>query len=230
MADSESALLVFAKDPVAGTVKTRLTQMITADEAAEVYSAFLADAAVQYRDLDIPLRYYIAPGSAGSGVDGHAIGMPIGSVIREQYGEGLGQRLTNAFRDAFESGVSIAAVIGTDHPTLPSVYVERAFRELETPRRVVIGPTVDGGFYLLGMNEFRPALFAGMTYSRPDVFRRTIARAGEEDVDVVVLPVWYDVDTPASLIRLWKDIRGGTAAPTATRAVLSRIAEAHGWG
>ena len=230
MTDSESALLVFAKKPVAGTVKTRLTQLITAAEAAEVYSAFLADAAVQYRDLDAQLRYYIAPGAAENGVDRHAIGMPIDSVIRQQNGDGLGERLANAFRDAFESGVALAAVIGTDHPTLPTVFVERAFRELKSPRRVVIGPTVDGGFYLLGMNEFRPALFAGMTYSRPDVFQTTIARAGEEGVDVVVLPMWYDVDTPASLIRLWKDIRGGTAAPTATRAVLSRIAEAHGWG
>ena len=221
------ALIVFAKVPVPGTVKTRLTSLLTEEEAAALYGAFLRDSLDAYAALPADVRLYLA---------GDAAALPPGLVpetvsLHRQRGDGLGARMAAAFADAFVAGYERAVVIGTDHPTLPLAFVERAFQELGPPMRLVLGPSDDGGFYLMGMNDLHPGLFDGMAYSHGAVFEQTLARAERLAAQPVILPTWYDVDTPDALHRLLADLDAsrGDPEPVAphTRTLLTRLRSIH---
>jgi rSAM/selenodomain-associated transferase 1 len=223
--DQRTALIVFAKVPVPGQVKTRLTNRLTPEEAAALYAAFLGDAFDQYRSLEAALRLYLAP---------HAGALPAGLVpphveVRLQKGEGLGERMLHAFLETFAAGYEQIVIIGTDHPTLPTAFIEAAFDALAGPPAICIGPSDDGGYYLLGMNECYPELFVGMSYSHSAVFEQTMARAAGTPASLTVLPLWYDVDTPASLQRLNEDLRSEPAEASRTRAVMAALQAAHPW-
>lgn len=216
-----AVLLVFAKLPEPGAVKTRLTSLLTPDEAAALYEAFLRDGLDAYRALSADVRLY-ADAPAEAVPDGL---VPDGIGLHAQRGDGLGARMLRAFVEAFVAGYERVVVIGADHPTLPPAFIERAFEELAEPLHVVLGPSDDGGFYLLGTNELYPALFEGMTYSHAGVFAETLERAQTVAERVSVLPPWYDVDTPEALRRLSADLAGGTGAPERTREVMARLRE-----
>jgi rSAM/selenodomain-associated transferase 1 len=201
-----NALLVFAKAPEPGAVKTRLTSLLSEGEAARLYDAFLRDSLDAYRTLDADVRLYLTPASGERAEDL----APDGVTAHVQRGEGLGDRMLNAFVETFVAGYERVVVIGTDHPTLPLAFVERAFEELGPPLATVLGPSDDGGYYLLGMNEVYPQLFRGMTYSHPDVFTDTLQRAHATPASISILPTWYDVDTPAALRRLAADLATGS--------------------
>ena len=217
----QEALIVFAKAPVPGQVKTRLTSVLTEDEAARLYTAFLQDALDQYTALGADVRLYwsspldVVPDDFTQ-ADVHAF---------VQQGKGLGARMQRAFLETFAAGYERVVIIGTDHPTLPSAFIEEAFRALREPLSVAIGPSEDGGYYLLGMNEFYPQLFAGMRYSHADVFRETLARARGTSAVLTMLPVWYDVDTPGALRRLRADLEDADVRAPHTRHVLGEITD-----
>lgn len=197
-----AALIVFAKPPIAGQVKTRLTPELSEEAAARLYEAFLRDALAQYVALDVPVRLYISP-PAGR-LPGGIVPEPV--TVHEQVGPGLGARMANAFEETLQAGLGAAVIIGTDHPTLPTAYIREAFSALDTPEALCIGPSEDGGYYLLGMNSYYPAVFEGMTYSHADVFDDTVARAARLDARLTILPTWYDVDTPDALRRMLADL------------------------
>lgn len=202
MTDGPNALIVFAKTPEPGAVKTRLTGLLSEAEAARLYDAFLRDSLDAYGRLPAAVRLYLTPASAPL-PDGLA---PESVSVHVQRGDGLGERMLAAFVETFVAGYERVVVIGTDHPTLPLAFVERAFEELATPLATVLGPSDDGGYYLLGMNEVYPQLFRGMTYSHAEVFADTLRRAHDTPASVSVLPPWYDVDTPDALRRLAADL------------------------
>ena len=217
-----AALIVFAKVPEPGAVKTRLTGLLTPEEAAELYGAFLFDSLDVYRSLPVAVRLYVdaaaadlPPEFAGENVE-----------LCRQRGEGLGARMLNAFVETFVAGFERVVIIGTDHPTLPSAFVERAFQELEEPLHIVLGPSADGGFYLMGMNDLAPTLFEGMTYSHGAVFEQTLERA-HAVAHVSILPPWYDVDTPDALRRLIADLDATTGGAERTREVIARLRKNH---
>lgn len=197
----DAVLLVFAKVPRPGHVKTRLTPVLTPAEAAQLYAAFLRDALQLYVQMGVDVRLYLAP-SRPDDLDW----VPEAVSVYEQEGEGLGPRMQNAFREVFEAHYERAVVIGTDHPTLPGSFVRQSFTSLEADSSICIGPSEDGGFYLLGMNAFYPQLFEGMTYSHDKVFTNTLARIGTTDARLTVLPRWYDVDTSDTLERMVEDL------------------------
>ena len=208
--------------PEPGKVKTRLTSLLTPEEASLLYEAFLRDALAQYLALGVAVRLYLSPspipipdGLVPSGVD-----------VFEQQGGGLGPRMAQAFVQTFVAGYEQAVIIGTDHPTLPSSFIEEAFNQLEEPYAISIGPSDDGGYYLLGMNEFYPQLFQGMAYSHPDVFEQTIARVEDTSGSLAILPTWYDVDTPEALMQLIAEIPGAPGL-VHTRQVIDVLAAAH---
>jgi hypothetical protein len=212
----ESALLVFAKAPRPGRVKTRLTPVLTPAEAARLYKAFLQDALRLYASLDVDIRLYWAPPLPDDEIEE----MPDEMTVFEQEGEGLGARMKNAFHQTLEDGYERAAIVGTDHPTLPLSFVRQSFVALDASRSVCIGPSEDGGFYLLGMSAYYPQLFEGMTYSHDSVFTDTLARMGTTDARLTVLPRWYDVDTPAALGRMLDDLADSDVqAPNTRRAI-----------
>lgn len=215
----KNALIVFAKPPVPGRVKTRLTPVLTPDEAARLYRAFLHDALDQYRALGVDVRLYLSP--AENGVP--ALDVPAGIACFEQQGGGLAARMRAAFADTFAAAYTRVAIIGTDHPTLPSAFVEQAFAALDASASVCIGPSTDGGYYLLGMNAFYPQLFDGMTYSHDRVFADTLRRAAQTGAHLTVLPRWYDVDEPADVRRMLDDLAEVPARARRTRAVVEEL-------
>ena len=216
-------LMVFAKAPEPGAVKTRLTGILTDQEASDLYEAFLRDALTGYAALPAEVAVYFPnPSRVAPAL------VPGSMAIRTQKGADLGERMRRAFEDAFNDGRRRVMIVGSDHPTLPLSVFEHGFRSLETPNSVCIGPSSDGGYYLLGMNRFYPELFGGMTYSHPGVFGETMARLetlkAQTEVWTQVLSEWYDVDTPEDLRRLLREI-DETAQPLPhTRGVLQRLA------
>ena len=189
------ALIVFARSPRAGQVKSRLTSLISPQEAADLYRVFLMDGLKQYASLNVDVRLYMS--------DGAPPDVPLyGAIIKKQHGDGLGERMQYAFQETAAAGYEQIVIIGTDHPTLPDAFIRGAFDGLSEAPSICIGPVEDGGYYLLGMNPLMHGLFEGITYSRPDVYRRTLARAYQSGANVVQLPEWYDVDTPNDLRRL----------------------------
>lgn len=215
----DAVLLVFAKVPRPGHVKTRLTPVLTSAEAAQLYDAFLHDALDLYADLDVDVRLYLAPPLPDDGLDE----VPGTVSVHEQRGDGLGARMQQAFRDVLSDGYERAAVVGTDHPTLPPAFIRQSLTALTDDPAVCIGPSEDGGFYLLGMNAFYPELFEGMTYSHETVFTDTLARVGTTDAQLTVLPRWYDVDTPSDLERMLDDLTESDLPASRTRAAIRTL-------
>lgn len=214
-----SALLVFAKVPRPGSVKTRLTPVLTPSEAARLYTAFLRDTLRQVVRLDTDVRLYLAPPLPDDGLDG----LPADVSLHEQQGDGLGARMKGAFRETLQAGYAQAVVMGSDHPTLPLSFLRQAHGALQSPRSLCLGPTDDGGFYLLGMSAFYPQLFDDMTYSHSRVCSETLARAERTDARLTVLPQWYDVDTPEDLDRLLSDLDEDASDAPNTRRLTDQL-------
>lgn len=215
----DNSLLLFAKVPRAGDVKTRLTPVLTPMEAARLYMAFLRDTLRRLSRLDVDLRLYLAPPLP----DDDLTGVPTDVTVHEQKGNSLARRMRNAFRETFQAGYDHVVITGTDHPTLPTSFVRQSFTVLDPARSICIGPSEDGGFYLLGMNTFYPQPFEDMTYSHPRVFDETLKRIGGTNARLTVLPKWYDVDTPKTLRRLVDDLEVEDVEAPNTRRVVERL-------
>lgn len=222
------ALLVFAKVPRPGQVKTRLSALITDVEAAELYAAFLHDALRQVAVLSIPVHVFVAPEPGDPPSRDQGPFLPSTSV-RTQRGAGLGERMENAFDDLFAEGAGRVVLIGTDIPTLPFACIEGAFAALEAPDVVTIGPVDDGGYYLLGLRRPVPDLFRGMTYSHARVLSETLQRAQQAGLKVHLLPSWYDVDDPKALRRLSRELRSTQHGGEATRQVMDSLRRRYRW-
>ena len=215
------ALIVFAKIPSPNKVKTRLTTLLTPEDSANLYEAFLLDALDLYVQLPADVRLYLSPPA----VELPAYFQREDISIHWQSGDGLGPRMAHAFAETFLKNYERIVIIGTDHPTLPMAYIEEAFGLLEESLSISIGPSDDGGYYLLGMNEFYPQLFRDMEYSHSRVFQDTLDRASETGAQLNVLPLWYDVDTPDTLVRLARDLKEADALLVRTRSFIQYLGE-----
>ena len=218
-------LLVFARYPRPGEVKTRLSPALTPEEGAELYEAFLCDSLAGFLAIEdrFDLFLYVAdPADTGRladflaerGIDPDRKRI----TLRGQSDGTLGDRLESAFDEAFGEGCSAVCAVGTDHPTLPQVFLRDAFLALEV-HDVVIGPATDGGYYLIGMNRLHREMFRSMTWSRSDLFRQTLQQTKRGGLSVALLPEWYDVDDPASLARLAAERDLAEAAPRTARVI-----------
>lgn len=205
--DIRFRLIVFAKYPSPGGVKTRLSPPLSPDDAADLYRAFLLDAIWDYRTLPSPIETVIY---LGSGADIPAMESLLaaadctGVEIRPQQGAGLGERLEHALTEAFNEGISRACVVGTDHPTLPLRLLLQGFVGLRAAS-AVIGPATDGGYYLIGMNRMIPELLRGMPYSTRRLLEQTVRAAELHGIPLIQLQSWYDVDDAPSLAQLLAD-------------------------
>jgi uncharacterized protein len=199
-ADNSRALIIFAKQPVPGAVKTRLTPPLTPEAAAGLYTCMLQDTldmALQLGGITPFIFYQDAPAAAGF----FAAAAP-GIAAEPQQGRDLGERMKRAFAEIFARGFCEIAIIGTDSPDLPAEYVSAAFAQLDHEHvDVVFGPAADGGYYLLGMKRVRDELFSDIPWSSAAVLAVSAARAEAAHLGVALLPPWYDLDTPADLER-----------------------------
>jgi rSAM/selenodomain-associated transferase 1 len=194
---------VFAKWPRPGQVKTRLASAVGPEKAARVAHAFLVD--TLDRLAAVPVRRVVAFAPADAEPEFAAVSR--GRYVLRPQGEGdLGDRLTRFLASEIAAHADAVVVVGSDSPTLPVEYVERAFAALERVD-VVLGPATDGGYYLLGCGRRVPPVFDRIGWGGSRVLAETIARL-TDDWRLALLPPWYDVDTPDD----WVMQRGHIAA------------------
>lgn len=213
-----NVLLLVTKAPVIGRVKTRLAPEGGESETLKLAVGFLNDTASLMRHPCVPARAVIA-------LDGEPAHLPESlssfSIVPQSEGD-LGQRLTRLFTEQFAlPGTRSVCAIGSDTPHLPLAFLVEAFARLASPDTdVVFGPADDGGYYLVGMNRLVPELFQNIPWSTPEVLTVSRERAQAAKARVALLPPWYDIDTPADLVKLRHDIARKTVTATGTAAVL----------
>jgi rSAM/selenodomain-associated transferase 1 len=230
------ALAVMTKAPQAGRVKTRLTPPLSPEEAAALNICFLRDTAGA-----------ISRTADGQRAQGVGVYTPIGAeaayadilpkefVLVPQRGEAFGERLSAATEDLLRLGFASLCLIDSDSPTVPAPVFARATDYLsEEEDSVVLGPSDDGGYYLIGLKKLHRGLFERIDWSTDRVLEQTIAAARAIGLPVHLLPTWYDVDDRETLARLCNEILGadgrtgdGFEAP-ATRQFLSALLEREG--
>ena len=213
MARGVCALAVMTKVPQAGRVKTRLVPLLTPEEAAELNKCFLRDTAAA-----ISSPYCRRP-VANEGKTPRAVGVavytPVGAEatytdilpadfrLLPQRGDEFGERLYFAVEDLFKCGFDSVCLIDSDSPTVPAENFAKAVELLSTSEdRVILGPSDDGGYYLIGVNKPHRHLFEQIDWSTERVLNQTIQRATRMGLEVHLLPTGYDVDDGASLHRL----------------------------
>ncbi|MCS6954265.1 MAG: TIGR04282 family arsenosugar biosynthesis glycosyltransferase [Bryobacterales bacterium] len=206
-------IVLFAKAPVPGRVKTRLAELLGAAEAAEGHRAFvqdmleraqlLADQADLELHTDIPTDAWKAAGVAQE--------LQLGS-------EDLGERLLAAATAALRTGREQVLILGGDAPTLPLEHV-RAL--LASRADAALGPSADGGFYGIALRRLHPAMFRGVVWSGTETLAETLRAVQRCGLTTELGPPWYDVDTPADLNRLL----ACPALPRHTAAWLRRLGE-----
>jgi len=203
-----NALVVMAKSPVAGRVKTRLIPPLTGVEAAELYTHFLADTFINLKRLE-DIKLYLAILNEG-GEEPLELPIPEGVELVEQSGSELGERLFYITKRLFNKGHERVAIIGSDSPDIPPEYISDAFLSLKPgSSKVVLGPADDGGYYLIAMNRLDERPFRGINWSTPTVLDETIASLGGE---VELLKPWYDIDEPKDILRLKGSKRAAKSA------------------
>ena len=191
-----TCVVVFAKCPTPGKVKTRLTPQLDPVDAAKLYKAFIVDIVNNiYRLKCKKLTIAYTPIDAEK-VFRKLIGKSANYL--PQKGKNLGERMKNAFKQSFVEGAKRVVIIGTDSPTLPIPYVQKAFNMLKKVP-IVIGPTFDGGYYLIGLSEPNDDVFDDIRWSTSRVFSQTLTRVKDMNRKLYILPPWYDVDTSSDL-------------------------------
>ena len=214
-------VIVFAKNPVPNQVKTRLIPTLSPEQAATLYTAFLTDwceTLAKLSGVDLIIAY--TPPEAESDLQ-TLIGDD--ATYIPQIGTDLGERLTSATQWAAKQGYTKILLVGSDSPTLPISYISKALTLLDS-RDIAIGPSTDGGYYLIGFSAANvavavPFVFEEISWSTADVFQQTITRICSAKVTVGLLPPWYDIDTAEDLAFLQAHISAMRLAGDMVQAV-----------
>ena len=201
-------IAVMAKASARGQAKTRLAPPLTLDEAAEFNTAFLRDIAdnLLAAGSQAPIQGLIAFGPPGSEDFFTAI-MPREIKLVECWFPDFGACLLHAMSSILHEGYASGIVLNADSPTLPAAYLAEAAQLLARPGdRAVLGPSSDGGYYLLGLKEPHRHLFEDIAWSTERVAEQTIERAHEIGLPIHALPTWYDIDDRESLRTLYGEL------------------------
>jgi len=192
---SAQALILFAKDPVAGQVKTRLSSLLDNSTTLSLYHHFLRDSIEKICSVAGVDRFIgIASDPQTGYFEDVSQSHPIQLFVQE--GDSLGERMRRAFKNRFKEGYERVVIIGADSPTLPTAYIEQA---LQSQKEVVIGPSTDGGYYLIGMQGKVTDVFESVSWGTDQVLSETLNVLKDQRAEAELLPVWYDVDLPEDL-------------------------------
>ncbi len=196
-------IVVVAKAPQVGKVKTRLCPPLTPAQAALLYTGFLLDTvalALQVPEVEVKA---VCPSSQDAAELRNLLPESVGYIVQRE--AGLSAALTEAFEVGLALGYSKVLCISSDNPTLPVQYLEKALNVLEA-NELALGPTEDGGYYLIGAKQVYPFLFQEMIWSTDKVLAETMTRAEQLKLRVQILPAWYDLDTIQELDRFVQEI------------------------
>ena len=210
------ALAIMAKAPRAGKVKTRLSPPLTLVQTAALNRCFLRDTSANLATID--------------GADGLICYTPVGDeaafdgllpehflLIPQQEGH-FGERLYAAARDILACGFESVCLIDSDSPTVPASAFDEAVASLALPGdRVVLGPSHDGGYYLIGLKAAHAEPFESISWSTGSVAEETRERCRDASLELVELPLWYDVDDKQTLDLLRAELLEGVTPPFTER-------------
>jgi rSAM/selenodomain-associated transferase 1 len=226
---SRPALIVFCREPVEYQVKTRLIGSITPAAATALSDAFIRDALAKAVSV-CPARIVIAA-SAPAGAE-HSkyfrrTARQFGAELIDQGNGSLGRRMARVLEPYFANG---ALLIGTDTPSLPSAMLAISLDALRR-NRVVIAPSLDGGYYAVGVRGAMPPIFTGIRWGSRHVFDSTIKRLERAGIPYTLGPAWYDVDRWADVILLAAHLRilarSRSSPCPETESVLARLGVLH---
>jgi len=185
------ALILFLRYPEKGRVKTRLAKVLGDDFVLELYQHFIIDILDSCKkvDADIVLAY--------AGSNGNLSNWPLCKAYNcvFQKGSDLGERMYNVLLEVSSLGYSRLVLIGSDMPDLPAKIISEAFESLKD-KDIVLGPSRDGGYYLIGLNRDKTdySIFRGVPWSTSQVFEKTINNLRSKDVSWKELTLWSDID------------------------------------
>lgn len=219
-APARPLIIVMAKVPAAGAVKTRLAPLLSPTQAAQLASVFLKDTLEKAADVTRDVMLAFTPSAGEAALRELLSTSPRRpSLWITQHGDDLGARLESVAARGFASGFAPLIIIGTDSPTLPPSYLENSIQMLQSETcDLVLGPAKDGGFYLLGMNTSPHGLYQNVLWSTPSVLAQVRANAEHLKLRVASLALWQDVDTPDDLRKLHQSLsRNPAAAPQTHR-------------
>jgi len=220
MSDTRCVIL-FVKLPEKGKVKSRLATGLDGDMVIRLYECMVLDAIDMLNSGHYSFRICFDPPEAGDRIQqwlGHSY------AYVPQFGDGLGDRMEQAFSRLFSEEVSEVVLIGSDIPGVTPAIIDEAFKALAT-HDSVIGPASDGGYYLIGFRKgaLCPDIFHRMTWSTSGVFEETVRRLHRASCSVHVLPECRDVDRREDLIMLLGQQRDGNALISRTLQYLNSI-------
>jgi uncharacterized protein len=203
-------VIVMVKAPRPGFAKTRLVPELPEAQAAALAACFAEDVVRGAARVTADLLIAYSP------AEGRALlkaFLPGGLRWVEQQGADLGARLQSAATHAARLDFAPLIFIGADSPTLPTVLIADAITRLESGETdVVLGPTEDGGYYLIGLRRPEQGLFEGITWSTSRTLEQTAEAAARLGLRLLQLPPWYDVDTPSDLSRLCRELSADDGA------------------
>ena len=198
--DSANALVILTRAPWPGQTKTRLVPPLSYTEAADLAEALLLDQLEHLATFDAA-RLFIAFTPENAAVFFESF-IGRGFTCFAQQGQSLGERMSHAFQHLFASGFENIILIGSDLPTLPVRFFHQGYASLEKSADVVLGPSADGGYYLVGMKRMIAAMFDDIGWSGADVLSQTTNKLDDLSLKHELLSEWYDIDTVKDLERL----------------------------
>jgi rSAM/selenodomain-associated transferase 1 len=202
-ARSSNILLVFAKKPVPGAVKTRLARDVGHAEAARLYRIMAETTWARTACHGYERWLVFEPGSEH---DWMRDWLPGADSYLPQVPGNLGTKLSAGFEHAFKAGAKAVAVIGTDSPQVACEDINEAFDLLDGGHHAVLGPSADGGYWLLALSSFQPHLFVDILWSTGEVAEQTRARMATRGLKFAELRTVRDIDRVDDLKSLWKDL------------------------
>ena len=248
-APGDDCAILFARTPISGRVKSRLWTHLTPEQACALHCAAASDMAALLAEAlpGIPHWLFFSEEPAacpepalspaeGSEVEGRnrrelveraeigsaALVLPPDWQYAVQQGTTLGDRMAAAFLRAFASGARRVVIFGSDSPTLPPRVPQQAL-EVLADCDVVLGPSEDGGYYLIGCRRFDPRLFHGVEWSTPRTCEQTLANARSLGFRTTLLERWFDLDEWKDIERLLADARRGVSLPRHLAAFLKKL-------
>jgi len=199
-AESQTCLIVFARTPVRGSVKTRMRPFLSEEDCLRLHSLLLRLWMRRLRDGDLgQVHKTVFLTASGPAEPDLKLDAPEDVAVETQQGESLGERLSHALNQKWNEGFRKIVFIGTDSPVLGIEDLQAAFQALDQSE-VVLGPATDGGYYLIGFSTLLPALFSGISWGTSEVFRETVQQLETNSIRWQCLRESFDLDTYEDLV------------------------------